>query len=102
MDGLVALVNDTYYLVGQSGLVVSPSYTAWGWIHVIVGVVVVAGFAVMTGATWARVVGICLAALSVIISIAFLAAYPFWALTIIAPDVLIICALAVHGRELKS
>jgi hypothetical protein len=51
----------------------------------IVGVVVVvAGFAVMTGATWARLAGICMAGLSVILNIAFLAEYPFWVLTIIA------------------
>lgn len=70
MAGLVALINATYYLVGQSGLLVSLNYTAWGWVHIIVGVVVVvAGFAAMTGATWARVVGIGLGGLSVILNI---------------------------------
>ena len=33
IQGLVALFNDEYYLVGSSGLVVSLDYTAWGWIH---------------------------------------------------------------------
>jgi hypothetical protein len=65
-------------------------------------VVVVAGFAVMTGATWARLAGICMAGLSVILNIAFLAEYPFRVLTIVALGVLVIYALAVEGRQLKA
>ena len=104
LDGLVAIVKDQVYYTGANArLVVSVDYTTWGWVHLIVGVaVVLAGFAVMTGAMWARIVGICLACLSVVLNIAFLAAYPVWSITIIALDVLVIYALAVHGRELKS
>ena len=103
LDGLVAIVKDQVYYTGANArLVVSVDYTTWGWVHLIVGVVVVlAGFAVLTGAMWARIVGICLACLSVVLNIAFLAAYPVWSITIIALDVLVIYALAVHGRELK-
>ena len=104
LDGLVAIVKDQVYYTGANArLVVSVDYTTWGWVHLIVGVVVVlAGFAVLTGAMWARIVAICLACLSVILNIAFLAAYPVWSLTIIAFDVVTIYALAVHGRELKA
>lgn len=104
LDGLVAIVKDQVYYTGANArLVVSVDYTTWGWVHLIVGVaVVLAGFFVMTGAMWARIVGICLACLSVVLNIAFLAAYPVWSITIIALDVLVIYALAVHGRELKS
>lgn len=63
--------------------------------------VVLAGVAVLTGARWARVAGICLAGLSAILNIVFLVGYPFWALVIITLELLIIYALAVHGRELK-
>ena len=47
----------------------------------------------------ARVVGIILAVLSAIASFLFLSYYPVWSLLIIAVDVFIIWALAIHGRE---
>jgi hypothetical protein len=103
MMGLVALFNDTYYLVARSGLVVSVDYTTWGWVHLIVGcVAVAAGFGVLVGQMWARVFGIILAVLSATLNIAFLAAYPVWSAIIIAVDILIIYALSVHGREVKN
>lgn len=36
-----------------------------------------------------------------IINLAFIAAYPVWGILIIALDVVVIYALAVHGREMK-
>lgn len=43
-----------------------------------------------------------LAGLSAIVNLAYIAAYPLWSITIIALDVLVIYALAVHGGELKE
>lgn len=72
--GLVALFNDDYYLVGPNGLVVNADYTAWGWVHVLLGLVVAgAGLGAMAGQTWARVVGVVLATISAIVNFAFLA-----------------------------
>jgi hypothetical protein len=51
---------------------------------------------------WARVVGIIIALLSALANIAFLAAYPIWSTIIIAIDVLVIYALAVHGRAVRT
>ena len=51
--------------------------TAWGWIHILLGVLeIVAGFAVLKGQTWARVVGIVLACLSMIANFGFIPHYP--------------------------
>jgi hypothetical protein len=101
--GLVALFKDEHFLVGKNQLVVSVDYTAWGWVHLIAGVVVaLAGSAVMIGRMWARVVGVVLAVVSAIANIGFLAAYPVWSTIIIALDVLVIYALVVHGREAES
>jgi hypothetical protein len=100
ISGLVALFNDDYYLVGKNGLVVSVDYTAWGWVHLVLGVVAfLTGIGMMIGQTWARVTGIILAVLSAIVNLAFAAAYPVWSVLIIALDVIVIYALAVHGRE---
>jgi len=103
VQGLVALFNSDYFVVGTSGLVVSMDFTAWGWTHLIGGIVVAAaGACLLTGQMWARVVGVAVAVISAIINIAFLAAYPVWSLIMIALDVFVILALTVHGSEIKE
>ena len=53
IQGLVALFNDEYYLVGKSGLTVHLDFTAWGWVHIIGGLLVVGtGVALFTGRIW--------------------------------------------------
>jgi hypothetical protein len=100
IQGLVALFKDDYYLVSPNGLVIEVDYTAWGWTHLLIGVVAIAtGIGVMVGQMWARVLGIVIAVASALVNIAFLSAYPIWSTIIIAMDVLVIYALAVHGRE---
>ncbi len=101
--GVVALFNDEYYLVGRNGLVLSLDYTTWGWVHIIIGIVaVLAGFGVLVGQMWARVIGIILALVSAVTNVVFIAAYPIWSIIVIVVDVLIIYALSVHGREVKN
>ncbi len=100
--GLVALFKDSYYVVRPSGLVVNVDYTAWGWVHLILGLVALAaGFGVLSGRTWARVVGIILAVVSALVNFSFLGAYPIWMTILITLDVIVIYALAAHGRELQ-
>jgi hypothetical protein len=100
ISGLVALFNDSYFVVPARGLVLSVSYTAWGWTHVIVGLIaVVAGLGVMAAKTWARVIAVTFAVLSALANIASLQAYPLWSALIIGIDVLVIFGLTVHGRE---
>ena len=55
----------------------------------------------MAGQMWARIVGVIVAALSLLANVAFLAAYPLWSLIMIAMDIVIIMALTVHGSEIK-
>ena len=77
--------------------------TTWGWIHLIVGaLIVVAGFFVFRGAVWARAVGIGIAAISAVLNFMWLPYYPLWAILIIALDVFVIWALAVHGRDIAA
>ncbi len=103
IDGLVAIFEKGFYLVTSSQLVVHVDYAAWGWVHLAIGVVfLLTGFGVLAGLLLARVIGIALAVLSAIVNLAFLAAYPVWGVILIALDVVVIYALAMHGRELKS
>lgn len=101
-QGLVGIFKDDFFLVSSRGLALKLDFTTWGWVHLIVGViVVVAGMCVLAGQMWARIVGVLLAGLSLLANVAFLAAYPFWSLTMIALDIVIIMALTVHGGDIK-
>ena len=100
MQGLIALFNDIFYVVGQEWTF-QFDITGWGWIHLIIGaVVVVAGVFVFQGAVWARAVGIAVAAVSAVLNFMWLPYYPIWSILIIALDVLVIWALSVHGRDI--
>lgn len=97
--GLVALFQDDYFFVSKDGLVVTANYTAWGWTHLIIGVVVAAaGAALFTGALWARIVAVLVALVSSLVNLAFLSAYPLWSGIMIALDILVIYAVTVHGN----
>ena len=100
--GLVALVNDTFYVVGEE-YIFQFDVTTWGWIHLLLGVVVfLAGMGLLSGATWANVVGITVAALSALAMFAWLPWYPLWAILVITLDVLVIWAIAAHGGDLRA
>lgn len=96
--GLIGVFKEEYYLVGKSELVVTVDYTTWGWVHLILGVIVaVAGVALTRGATWARVVAVLTAFLSSLVNLAFMSAYPFWSVIMIAIDFMVIYAVIAHG-----
>lgn len=102
LQGVVALVRDEYFLVARSGLVLDVGYPAWGWTHVATGIVLLlAGVGVLAGWLWARVVGTLVAFASALLSLAFLAAYPVWAVLMIALAVVVVMALTVHGAEIR-
>ena len=102
IQGLVALFQDDFY-VALPNYLLEVDVTAWGWVHLVVGVlVVVAGIAVLSGRLWARVVGIVLAVVSALVNFAFLPYYPFWSMTVIALDVVVIWALTAHGRDVTT
>jgi len=102
IEGIVALVDKSYFHVGRHGLLVHMSYTGWGWVHIGIGVVAVfAGASLLTGKTWARVFTVAVALVNTFINLGFLAAFPLWSLIMITIDVLVIWAVTVHGREIR-
>ena len=103
IDGLIALFNDELYVVRPNGLVINVDYTAWGWTHLLLGVLLIAaGYAVFSGKVWGRTLGVIAALLSAIVNFAFIPAYPVWSRIIITVDVLVIYALIAHGGELRE
>ena len=101
-EGMVAVFNDTFY-VATRNYIFQADATTWGWIHLILGLLVAfAGWGLLSGRTWARVVGLTLAVLSAIANFLFIPYYPFWSLLIITLDVFVIWALAAHGGDLRE
>lgn len=99
ISGMIALLSPDYYAVHQGSVIVFD-LTAWGWIHLLLGIALLCvGTALFNGKFWARIVAIVLVILNLTAQFAFINQYPFWSFIIIAVDVLIIYALTVHGRE---
>lgn len=100
--GLAAIVDDTFYVVGRE-YVFQFDATTWGWIHLIIGLVVLlAGFGIFSGNVLARTVGVLAAAVSGLAAFMWLPWYPVWGVVIIALDIAIIWALTMHGRDLSG
>ena len=98
-EGLAAVIEDQFYVVGDD-YAFEIDVTAWGWIHMILGAVVLAaGWAVISGRPWARAVGIGVAVLSAITQFFYIPYYPIWAVLIIALNVACIWALATYKRQ---
>ncbi|MFE4467698.1 hypothetical protein ACFRFH_02675 [Leifsonia sp. NPDC056824] len=102
--GIMAIVGpNTAYFVGPQGGVAKFDVAGWGWWSLIVGVVmVVLAFFLLTGRTWARVLVTIVVALNAVGHVASLPAQPWWSIVMIALDVLVIYAVTVHGREVRS
>lgn len=102
LEGLVAILDDEFYFVDANGLVVNMDFTVWGWVHLGIGVIIVAaGVGLRTGNVVARVLGVLFAVLSAVANLLFIAAFPLWAAVVITVDVIVIYAIVVHGNELK-
>ena len=102
LEALSAIVHDQY-------LVVAPRYiytfdlTAWGWIHLLIGLALIAiGICLLLGQGWALMAGIVIAAISAVINFTWLPYSPFWAILLIAVDLLIIWALASARAQTRT
>jgi hypothetical protein len=102
IQGIIALANDTFFVVGEE-YVFQFDVTTWGWIHLIVGVIVaLAGMALFQGQVWARTVAVLAACVSIVASFAWLPYYPIWNIIIIAFGGFVIWAVTAHGRDITS
>jgi hypothetical protein len=102
IEGLVALFNPDYYRAARSQLTGQVDYRVYGWTLLVFGVLLAsAGYGLMAGRTWARVIGVIAAVISGFTNFAFMAAYPLWTALTMTLDVVVIYALIVHGREVK-
>lgn len=102
LSGFIAIVNDDWIVWTNRGSLYIDM-TAWGWVHLVIGAVMfLAGLGVLTGNLLARIVGVVLAASSIVANFLFLPAYPIWSITVMALGVIVIWALTAHGHEMRD
>jgi hypothetical protein len=100
--GVAAAFSPNNVLSWTNNGVAVVDVSTWGWVHIILGALLVAAaLALFSGAGWARVVAIILVVLNLIAQFVSLQTTPFWSLVIIVVDLVILWALTVHGDEVE-
>jgi len=95
--GLVAIFDDEFYVVTRN-YTFDLDVTTWGWIHLLVGVAVLAtGLGLFARQTWAGITAIMLAMLSALSNFFFIPYYPIWSLLLIGLALWVIWALTRPG-----
>ncbi|MET9468618.1 hypothetical protein ABZY44_28275 [Streptomyces sp. NPDC006544] len=93
--------DDVYSTVGNYTF--KFDVTAWGWIHLIVGIVLaVVGVGILKDAPWAWVTGVAIAGLDIILNFMWLPYTPVWALISIAISIFVIWALCTRTSEARA
>ncbi len=96
LDGIVAVTQSKFFV--QDAVFVFSDLKTWGWIVLLLGALqLLAAWSIGSGQTWARWFAIFVAAVNAIGQLAWVPAYPVWALAIFAVDILIIYALTVYA-----
>ena len=97
LQGVVAVFNDEFFVVTRN-YTFDLDVSAWGWIHLLIGLVMLAvGFGLYAGALWAVIGGLAIAMLSALSNFFFIPYYPIWALLLIALNLWIIWSLTRPG-----
>ena len=96
--GIAAIANsrvftaNAHYVIGD--------LRAWGWITLILAVLqLVAAAGILAGNQLARWFAVAVVGLNAIDMMFFIPAYPFWALTIIAVDIVALYGLCAYGSR---
>ena len=96
--GIAAVANAHVFTANAH--YVFGSLRTWGWITLIIGALqLLAAAGVLAGNQLARWYGVAVLGLSAIDQMFFIPAYPFWALTIIAMDVVALWGLCAYGSR---
>jgi hypothetical protein len=100
LQGISAVADDEIFVKGIE-YIYKFDTTTWGWIHIVVGALVLAaGLGLITGAAWARISAVIIASLSIVANFLWIPWYPLWALLIIALDIVVIWAVTTWNPEI--
>ena len=94
--GLGGILNDNVVVLGGHGAIVAD-ITTWGWVHLILGILVAAtGLGLLMGNEAARWLGILFVSVNAISQIVWFPAAPLWAFLLIILDVIILYQLTAR------
>lgn len=97
LQGLAAIIDDDFFVVAN-GYAYDIDVTAWGWIHLIVGIIVaLTGAFLFSGSGVAAGVAMFIAVLAAISNFFFVPYYPLWSLLNIGLAVWVIWSLTRPG-----
>lgn len=106
LNGIWGIIVGIAAIAKREFFVLAPNYvyefdtTGWGWIHLIIGVLLVGlALALMSGQGWARWPAVALAVLQAIEHFFFIPYYPWWSILVIILDIIIIWALLTYSPE---
>ncbi|NED83760.1 hypothetical protein G3I76_27150 [Streptomyces sp. SID11233] len=99
IKGIAGIATDDVY-TQVNNYVFKFNVTAWGWIHLALGVLLVlVGWGILRGFGWARGIGVGLAALNMIANFMWLPYQPIWAVVSLAIDTFVIWALCTDRSK---
>jgi len=104
IEGLIAIIRDEYYVIHGNQVIVFDT-TTWGWITLILGVLLfLVGSGLLKGSSWARWVSILLVSFALVEQLAWLGntAYPLWTLVVIALQFMVLFALTARWSGVKE
>ncbi|MFD3326920.1 hypothetical protein [Streptomyces sp. NPDC058701] len=102
IKGIAGIAEDDVY-TRLGNYTFKLDVTAWGWIHLLLGIVlIIVGAGLFKGADWARVMGVALAGISVILNFMWLPYTPIWAIVSIAIGLFVIWALCTGSLRQDS
>ncbi|WUH92968.1 hypothetical protein OG900_24545 [Streptomyces sp. NBC_00433] len=99
LEGIVGIAKDSVFVV-SGGYAYKFNVTAWGWIHLVIGVLaVLVGLGLLRGEAWSRYAGIGIASIALLANFMFLPYQPAWSLIMIGIYVFIIWSLATYHSK---
>jgi hypothetical protein len=97
--GLAAIVNDQVVVTGGHGVIIAD-LTTWGWVTLILGVLLVlVSFGLFIGSGAARLAAIFLLTVNAVEQVWVFPAAPLWAFIVILLSVIVIYNLCVRWAE---
>lgn len=101
--GLGGIFTQDWYIISAGNDAYLLDVEAWGWTLLIGGILLLLASALLAmGNMLGRIVGVLLAAGSLLANLAMISVTPVWSILAIVVSMLIIYAIVAHGSEMKA
>jgi hypothetical protein len=99
--GFTALFRNDVYVTTPEGALVSTNFTAWGWVQIVLGaVLVLAGATLFTsGKLWSRIVVVLVALAQILVEFVYFTVTPLWSGVAIVLGIIAVYAVVIHGHD---